>query len=280
MTRGVALVVALLTSGVYAGAFDNPADLNNDGRVDLEDLAILAENWMWSSPISEDVVPVPAGLFKYQDGNLIYLPDYAMDRFEVTVGQYCAFLNDADPIAQHWDSRQEITRTGSPGDYVYEVQAGREEYPVRYVSYHDAVAFAAWKSAITGSTYRLPTEQEWEKAAGWDPILQKLWKYGFKRDSIDCSWCNYTNCVGQPRPVGYYSGANAGTNDAASYYGCYDMSGNVWEWTASLSGTQDRVVRGGYWGSISSFCRVTYRDAETATKRAFDIGFRLVQETP
>jgi formylglycine-generating enzyme required for sulfatase activity len=240
-------------------------------------------------------VPGQAGNFKVRvfadDGNcfasMCFVPcdaesgysvgDFWIGKYEVTNLQYCEYLNRAQPDSDfHWDSRQEITRSGTAGDYVYEVNAGRGNYPMRHFSFNDAEAFCQWLRTETGLTYRLPTEEEWEKAAGWDPVLDKLWTYGYQQDTIDCNWSNYNNCIGGPTEVGYYNGVNPSTNDAKSYYGCYDMTGNLFEWTSSIYSGIDRVYRGGSWSYGAPWCAVTYRWHNIPGNRFTYIGIRLV----
>jgi len=222
------------------------------------------------------MVLVPAGSFPYQNTTdptqWVYVPSFMIDKYEVTNQLYCQFLNNADPNSEHWDLRMEIARTGSPGSYSYTVNPGRENYPVRYVSYYDAVAFAQWLSQTYGVNYRLPTEQEWEKAAAWDPVQQHYYIYGFHQDTISCPWCNYNNCYGGPLPVGSFNGTG-GKNNAYSYYGCYDMSGNVWEWTSSDYGA-DRILRSDFW--YGGNCQSWYRYNIYPWIRDNTIGFRLV----
>ncbi len=113
-------------------------DLNADGKVDMHDFAFFSSRWMEEQMTPEDpevpegMVEVPAAPFAYQEdyGNPIHLDAFAIDRYEVTVARYCEFLNDADPDSDHWYFGQEIIRTGDPGAYSYEVQAGRNNYPV------------------------------------------------------------------------------------------------------------------------------------------------------
>jgi formylglycine-generating enzyme required for sulfatase activity len=225
------------------------------------------------------MVLVPAGSFPYQRGNMVYVPSFMMDKYEVTNQLYCQFLNNADPNAEHWDPNMEIARTGSPGSHSYAINPGRENYPIRFVSFYDAEAFAAWRSSTDGVTYRLPTEQEWEKAAAWDPVQQIYWYYGYQRNDAECSWSNfgcnvypyYCGNLG-PLPVGSFNGTG-GKNDAHSYYGCYDMSGNVYEWTSYIEGTSG-VLRSGYWCGYSS--RTYDRAAQLLSARAEHTGFRLV----
>lgn len=224
------------------------------------------------------MVFVPAGWFPYQNaspGNWIFLPTFAIDKYEVTNQFYCQFLNNADPNGLYWNSSIEIHRTGIPGNYSYTVQQGRENYPVRYVNCYDAEAFAAWRSTLEGVTYRLPTEQQWEKAAAWDPVENHYYTYGYHSDTIDCTRCNYYSCVGKPTPVGYYNGTG-GRHDSKSYYGCYDMSGNFWEWTSSIYSGSDRIIRGGAWNDNASYCRSPSRLYYSPGFRYNHIGFRLV----
>lgn len=227
------------------------------------------------------MVVVPGGWFPYQNvsepEDWIYVGSFLIDKYECTNQFYCQFLNDADPSGAHWYTSMEINRMGDPGNYYYWVKSGKENYPVQYANFYDAEAFAAWRGSQDGLTYRLPTEQEWEKAAGWDPAEGHYYTYGFHSDTIDCTWCNYNNCVGGPTIVGYYNG-EGGRQDAKSYYGCYDMSGNLWEWTSSIYSGSSRVIRGGSWNYDASYCRVACRSYSNPTYRYYYVGFRLVQD--
>jgi gamma-glutamyl hercynylcysteine S-oxide synthase len=227
-----------------------------------------------------NMVLVPEGYFAYQ-GNYTtqtFVNSFKIDKYEITNDFYCQYLNNADPNSLHWCSSMEIGRQGSSGNYHYTVNPGREQYPIRFVSAYDAEAFAAWRSSTYGGIYRLPTEQEWEKAAGWNPVKQHEYTYSFQQDStISCAWCNYNNCYGNPLPVGLFNGTG-GKNDAKSYYGCYDMCGNVWEWTSSMYDASNRVFRGGGWTKIATYCTTTYRHPRVPSSRGAGIGFRLVMD--
>ena len=224
-----------------------------------------------------DMVMVPAGYFAYQGNyaNQTFVNSFKIDKYEVTNDFYCQYLNNADPTGAHYDTNMEIGRFGVSGNYTYTVKAGRGQYPIRYVSWDDANAFAVWRGSVYGGTYRLPTEQEWEKAAGWDPVLNTEFTYCYHSNSIDSTWCNYNSAYGGPLPVGSFNGTG-GKKDAKSYYGCCDMSGNVWEWTSSwYTVNSTRVIRGGSWINIATRCTTTYRIYYTPSYRISNIGFRL-----
>jgi hypothetical protein len=221
------------------------------------------------------LVLVPGGMFPYQNGDPCFVESFMIDKYEVTVQQYCQFLNGADPNGEHWTTDMEIDRYGDPCNYYYTVHSGRENYPIRYVNFYNASAFADWRSQVEGMSYRLPTEQEWEKAAAWDPVEQHYYLYGFHRDSIDTSWCNYNNFYEGPLPVGSFNGTG-GKEDAKSYYGCYDMSGNLWEWTSSIYSGSNRVKRGGAWNHVADYCRTSVRIPYSPSNRYSSVGFRLV----
>ena len=204
----------------------------------------------------ENMVLIPAGEFQMgsdkgdNNGNsarTVYVEAFYMDVYQVTVGQYKAFLRD--------------TRYGEP-DKVSNKFSPTDEHPVVYVSWHDAEKYAAWAGK------RLPTEAEWEKAA-----RGKLVGQNYPWDNvIDPNKANYVTArVGRTRPVGSYS---------PNGYGLYDMAGNVWEWCldACENVTGERVLRGGSWGSPARNLRVYNRSSSTPVYGNAHRGFRCVRD--
>jgi len=223
-------------------------------------------------------VLVPGGSFPYQNtsnpDDWVYVDSFLIDKYEVTNQFYCQFLN-ATGWNDAWNSNMEIDRTGSDPNYVYTVQAGKENFPARYMNCYDAENFCVWRSSLEGMTYRLPTEKEWEKAAAWDPVEKYYYLYGFHKDTVTSYLCNYfSSYIGTTTEVGHYDGSD-GTQNAKSYYGCYDMSGNVREWILN-TGTNARR-RGGDFKSDGTVIQTSFLIAETSkTDRDEVTGFRCV----
>lgn len=155
------------------------------------------------------------------------------------------------------------------------------DYPMYYVSWEEAQAFCQELSRITGRTYLLPTEAQWEYAA----------RGGKKNDGTKYSGSWSIDAVA------WYDG-NSGRSThpvkgkRANGLGLYDMSGNVWEWCADwysssyntnetnnpvgASSGSDRVLRGGSWGNSARNCRVSFRGSDGPGYRYYSYGFRVV----
>ena len=138
--------------------------------------------------------------------------------------------------------------------------AGEEDYPVNFVSFEDAQAYCAWLTANYGThLYRLPSESEWELAAGHMP----------KDADFNCG-------VNDGRtPVEQYAGVTRGA------HGAVDFWGNVWEWTSTVRSQADGVtilgVKGGSWASERTDCRTEYRgEGRDASCGYEDVGFRVI----
>jgi len=185
---------------------------------------------------------------------------YAIDVGPVSNARFAAFLH--------------ATRAEALPEYFDNPDYNQGNQPVVGVSYADAVAYAAWLSAQTGRVYRLPTEEEWEKAAraGKDTV------YPWGDDSpADAKKANYkgNGRFAAPSPIGSFeNGKNA--------WGLVDMAGNVWQWTSSTRAkdpeSASRVVKGGSWMDGPTELRVSnYRELDGG-KGYPDVGFRLVME--
>ena len=234
---------------------------------------------------------VPAGEFRTSTGSTVYLDAYSIDKYEVTNELYVTFLYaGGNDDHYHSEMSAEIAYIGTPEAHTYQIVNVAEQKPVRWVTYFDAIDFCDWRSAAENrpaGSYRLPTEAEWDKAAGWgDPARTSLWTYAFQSDSIDCNKAHYADCAGgHTREVGSYTASK-------SWYGCYDMTGNVLEWCSdwwggtypsSMSNPTGpttgmyRVLRGGSWLIDAPRCRIAYRNYNTPSYVRYDYGFRCAR---
>ena len=199
----------------------------------------------------------------------VTLDAFWIDRTEVTNAQYeaCVAAEACRPPAQ----RRSLTRGTYYDDFRY------VNYPVIYVSWEDAVAFAAWASG------RLPTEAEWEYAARGPESHMYPWG----NEVPTCSLLNFNSCVGDTTEVGIYS-------DGASWLGALDMAGNVWEWVNDWYGENYyalsagdnptgpqtgayRVSRGGAWNYNEQYTSAALRFYRTPTSMDSNVGFRVVE---
>jgi len=162
-------------------------------------------------------VNIPAGEFLYGDKKeKRRLPAFEIMRAPVTNAQYKRFLkeNPAHPapfVAADW------AKPHNWDQHSRQPPPNKANHPVVLVSWNDAQAYCQW------ARVRLPTEEEWEKAArGVDGR-----EYPWGNEAPDAKRCNFYNDVKGTTPVGQYS------LQGDSPYGCVDLAGNVWEWTAS-----------------------------------------------
>ena len=146
--------------------------------------------------------------------------------------------------------------------------AEREEHPVVLVSHEDAKAYAAWFSEITGETWRLPTEIEWEKAARGLEAFTFPWGNDWDAEALN----SHDQGPFDTEPVGSYL-------HGASPFDMLDAAGQVYEWTASSSGDAKFFVKGGSWDDKGcGVCRPAARHARSADLKHILVGFRLVKE--
>jgi formylglycine-generating enzyme required for sulfatase activity len=193
------------------------------------------------------------------------VPAFEMDQFEVTNADFAQFV---EATGHQTDAEKAgLSRTWR------DAAEGKDNHPVVYVSWNDAVAYCEWVGK------RLPTEAEWEKAARGT----EGWIYPWGND-YDASKLN-------GKDSGLRGTAAVGSFSAgASPYGAEDMGGNVWEWTADwyeaypgssfqspYYGGKYRVLRGGAWFETAEFVRTTTRNATSDTAANDDLGFRCAR---
>jgi len=250
---------------------------------------------------------------------------YEISKYEVTIEQYAAFLNavaKSDPYGL-FDTNMEsdtfvrgIQRRGVSGNYQYFLR-GTGNRPIAYINWFRAARFANWLHngattnplstetgayALNGTTsapvpvsstaiYRLPTENEWFKAAYYDAASNKYWNYPTRSDTPP------TNILWSTGPVATYSNngfftlgndtmanpnklSGVGQTRSPSSYGTYDQGGNLWEWTDTFTEWGSGITRGGAWIQDSStmlIASANNRNTPWASNAWSVYGFRLAK---
>lgn len=228
----------------------------------------------------------------------VELRSFWIDRAPVTNVEFAEFVEDKGYrskrlwSAEGWDWRTredaEAPLYWELGDDGWErIRFGRREpvppdEPVLHVSWHEAEAFARWAGK------RLPTEAEWERAAGWHDHEGKF-RYPWGQE-----WMGFEASLDRrrfsPAPAGSYAGG-------VSPVGCVQMGGDVWEWTSShfqpypgflafpypecseiYFGDEYRVLRGGSWATDGLVARTSFRNWELPGRRQMFAGFRCARD--
>jgi formylglycine-generating enzyme required for sulfatase activity len=243
--------------------------------------------------------------------------DYSIGTYEVTVAQYAEFLNavaGSDPYGLYDSSMGVdlgnggafIIQSGESGSYFYTTVSGKGNQPVRRVDFYDAARFCNWLYNGQGSgdtesgsydmsmpvgsfmtreenaTWVLPTQDEWYKAAYYDPVNECYYDYPNGSDETPIDPTDETtprdmNFGNDPWWHGYdVTFTSIGETTGYSPNGIYDMGGNVEEWTESFppAGSKRMVVGGGF------FDDADYLSSARAIPREPDVesvnrGFRV-----
>lgn len=204
-----------------------------------------------------------------QPQHKLNLPAFEIGKNPVTNEEYYEFVfNSGYRIPRGWMGLRYLE--------------GQGDHPISWVSWDDVNAYIAWLDGQTGSTYRLPTEAEWERAARGPDA--RIYPWG---DAFDPWRCNTVESGKRSTtPVGSYSPSGDGP------FGLADMVGNVWEWTSSLmqpypyrpdDGREalkqpgKRVARGGAWYYSRKLARCSAREGMLPNYVSSSLGFRLAR---
>lgn len=251
--------------------------------------------------------------------------EYRIAKNETTIGQYAEFLNavaKSDPYGLYapemaTDNKiKGISRSGADGSYSYTVTAGSGNKPITYVTWFDAARFVNWLhngqgngdtetgayalngatsgifTAQAGATVWLPTEDEWYKAAYYDPEKNGTGGYWLHANRSDTMTSNTIGVAGaanyyhQVHGYAVYGVNEQGISDvgeyganSTSYYGTNDQGGNVWEWNDAISGS-NRNVRGGTWYNGDANLRSTASIDVDPSYFGYVLGFRVASAVP
>ncbi|TDU81742.1 formylglycine-generating enzyme required for sulfatase activity [Prosthecobacter fusiformis] len=250
--------------------------------------------------MEQEMVAIPAGPFIYQKKQTRNLPAFWISKHEVTIGQYNEFLKALEQSATpasfdhpdqpksksgHAPAKWTDTYAAAKAGATYNGQPMSLNTPVTQVDWWDAYAFAKWKGQ------RLPTEEEWEKAARGELGLPFPWGSKINKEAANLGDDYDANGKGGGKD-GYNLWAPVDRKSLdVSPYGVCDMAGNVSEWTASeMTGApwpshpdypdlRVPVVRGGHFALKTSQDLLTSRFfAESAMETSLARGFRTASD--
>ena len=207
---------------------------------------------------------------------------FCIDQYPITNGKYKAFLDEnggKEPtISPEAYQRQGflVHPYGKVKEFLWKEGSflqDRKNHPVVLVSHKDAISYCSWMGKKKGRNYRLPTEEEWEKAARGPEGLIFPWGNEWNPDTL-----NSGNRYGSTTPVStFLLGRSA--------YGVYDMVGNLFEWTSTSweersPGKQGEkfVLKGCSWDDLPGTCRAAMRHGRPGKSRHILIGFRCISE--
>lgn len=201
--------------------------------------------------------------------------EFCIDRYPVTNAQYKNFIGETGR-PEPYISEEAYQRQGFLVHPYAEVKkflwrkgsfpSRQESHPVTLVSLEDAKAFCACKGKKMGHRYRLPTEEEWEKAArGTDG---RIFPWG---NEWNPDYLNSGKRFGYTTPVSRFP-------QGRSPYGVYDMAGNVFAWTATSGESGKYILKGCSWDDLPGTCRAAMRHGRPPQSKHILIGFRCASE--
>lgn len=240
----------------------------------------LPPEWMRAPIRLPELVMIGSGPFvmgndfgssEVRPAHYITLDAYQIARYAITYLDYATYIIHTQRLPP--------TRWPRPTRWLEE-----SALPV-CVTWPEAMAYCAWLSAQSGSTVRLPTEAEWEKAATWNAAdgVKTLYPWG---NEFDPAYCNTAEAhLDTPTPVDTFRPVGD------SLYHVSDLIGNVAEWTlarklpypySAAGGRHDanvvetRVARGGSFASDGKRITALYRQYLPPDERRYPVGFRVV----
>jgi ergothioneine biosynthesis protein EgtB len=274
------------------------------------DLKSQEANLKSTNRIGDEMVEIPGGVFELgsrgypfaydneQPPHAVEIGDFRIDRYPVTNSEYVRFIEANGYQTRSlwsdegwaWKEENKIecplywSRARDQSAWIvremFAENLAPPLHPVTGVSWHEASAYARFVGK------RLPTEAEWEKAASWDPETKSKRRFSWGDEPATARLANFANHNWSTTPVTAYPGGR-------SAYGCFDMTGNVWEWTSSVFAPypgfeaypyreyselwfdgDHRVLKGGSWVTREPLLRVSFRNFFRPQFRAAFAGLR------
>jgi gamma-glutamyl hercynylcysteine S-oxide synthase len=248
--------------------------------------------------IGSDARDEPSSLDNERPRHTLQIKAFRLGRVPVTNGEWLEFIADDGYRRRRWwdaDGWEHCQQNQLQAPLLWSpdgaggwfrrrfgiAEAIPPAEPVQHIDFFEARAYARWAGA------RLPTEQEWEKAAAGTPgdLGHRSWPWGERQP--DASLANLDGHALGPAPAGAYP-------RGASAFGVEQLIGDVWEWTSStlapwrgftpmiydnysapFFGGDYRVLRGGSWATGAAAVRTSFRNWDLPIRRQIFSGLRL-----
>jgi formylglycine-generating enzyme required for sulfatase activity len=206
-----------------------------------------------------------------EDRHQIEAPTFRIDLMPVTQAEYAEFVDatHATPPsidAQAWAAQGFVQEYAVVERFNWKDGApptGREDHPVVLVTWAEAAAYCKWRGDLIGQARRLPTAEEFEKAARGDGGVIYPWGNAYEPDKLNSA----VKGPGDTTPVGQYT-------TGASPYGALDMAGNVFQWTSTPFKDGHMTVKGSAWEDYGGIGRGASRHGRPVGARHVIVGFR------
>lgn len=233
--------------------------------------------------------------------HIVHVPAFKLERFPVTNERFARFVEAGgyarrdwwDDEGWAWREKENVTaplnwsRAGEDkwtARRMFDEGELAPDHPVCGIGWFEARAFASFAGK------RLPTEAEWERAASWNQSTNTKRLYAWGDAEPDAARCNFDNEFWGTTAVGAFPAG-------ASPEGCFDLNGNVWEWTSSTFASypnftafpyreyseewfdgDHRVLKGGSWATRASILRTSFRNFFRRPFRIAFAGVRLASD--
>jgi len=240
--------------------------------------SILSAPFEWCHISGGEVILSDASDYGGTRGGTYQVAEFAIGKYLVTNAQYQRFVKHPSGFSNPdwWTYSPQAIQWRKDHPHPRPTAFAGPDLPCTRVSWFDSVAFCRWLSAELNAPIRLPTEQEWQRAAVGDTG----WNYPWGNE-LDDTRGNFANRVKQVSAVGSFP-------NGQSPFGVIDMTGNLWEWCLTIWGTEStdlngyvyRIFRGGAWNvSNPEYLRAIDRgEGHSPRGRLNDCGFRAVLE--
>lgn len=213
-----------------------------------------------------------------QERHSTKLPAFRIDLMPVTQSQYAEFVAAGGAPAPTIDEAAWKAQ-GFAQDYATIVTrfvwkdgqppSSKLDHPVVLVTYPEAAAYCAWRGKEVGQLRRLPTADEYEKAARGDGGLAYPWGNAFEADKLNSA----VKGPGDTVPVGEFT-------NGASPFGVMGMAGNAFEWTSTPFKGGKQTVKGSAFEDYGGVGRGASQHGRLPTARHVIVGFRCAADVP